>query len=112
MVDLFHLNDIYTSTSKFDISVLEMMMIRHSELLSSKKETQSNGVQVELISKDKTVNNQLLNEIRIAEARKEVEENEKKHYLELLSTMKKQLAITLGDDLKGEYEVKMKAMRN
>lgn len=53
-----------------------------------------------------------MNEIRIAEARKEVEENEKKHYLELLSTLKKQLTITLGDDLKREYEVKMKAMRN
>jgi len=38
------------------------------------------GVQAELISKDNTVNNRVLNEIRIAETRKEVEDKEKKHY--------------------------------
>lgn len=61
LVDFLHLKDIYHSTSKFDISILEMMMIRSSEWLTTKKQTSQDGIQVDLISKDSTVNNRLMN---------------------------------------------------
>jgi hypothetical protein len=61
LAELLELGDLYTSTDRFDISVLEMLFIRFTAFLVEKKETAENGVQVELLSKDKTVNNQLLN---------------------------------------------------
>lgn len=73
LLSIFGLSDLYNASERFDISVLEMLLIKYSQFLSTQKETAEQGVQIELISKDKTVNTQLLNEIRIAEARKLVE---------------------------------------
>ena len=111
IIKILSLNELYESTSQFDISVLELIMIQLSNLLQQKKETNETGIQVELINKDKTVNNQLLNELRIAEVRKSVEENEKKHYHSMLATLEKQLKITITDQVKREYDGKIKEMK-
>lgn len=100
---MLDLSDLYNSLQDFDSPVLELILIKQGEYLSGRKDTKENGIQVQLIAKDKTVNNVVLNELKIAEARKSVEESEKKHYLEMLSALKQQLRVTIGDEIKKQY---------
>jgi len=66
IMNVLHLNELYNSTDRFDISVLEMLLIKLADLMGEKKEKCDSSVQVELLNKDKTVNNQLINELRIS----------------------------------------------
>jgi len=65
-MNVLHLNELYNSTDRFDISVLEMLLIKLEDFMGEKKEKCDSSVQVELLNKDKTVNNQLINELRIS----------------------------------------------
>ena len=64
--NVLHLDELYISTDRFDISVLEMLLIKLEDFMGEKKEKCDSSVQVELLNKDKTVNNQLINELRIS----------------------------------------------
>jgi len=66
IMNVLHLNELYNSTDRFDISVLEMLLIKLADFMGEKKEKCDSSVQVELLNKDKTVNNQLINELRIS----------------------------------------------
>ena len=66
IMNVLHLNELYNSTDRFDISVLEMLLIKLEDFVGEKKEKCDSSVQVELLNKDKTVNNQLINELRIS----------------------------------------------
>jgi len=66
IMNVLHLNELYNSTDRFDISVLEMLLIKLEDFMGEKKEKCDSSVQVELLNKDKTVNNQLINELRIS----------------------------------------------
>ena len=49
------------------------------------------------MKKDLSPNNTLLQEVKIAEVRAEIEAREKEHYQKMLATMKQQMTLTLKD---------------
>ena len=103
LVQLLHLQNTYQSTSRLDISILEMLMVQQSNEVGKIKGAVQIGSQVDLLGKTSVVNHQLINELRISQARKQVQANQKKHYELLLSTMREQLTITIKDDMKRQF---------
>jgi hypothetical protein len=58
---------------------VELLLAKLADV-GERKEMVEMGVQIEVLNKDSTVNNMIINELRLSEVRREVEEREKRHY--------------------------------